>query len=457
MRLWIVAVAFGLLAACAPTRTLRAEDIRPIPESAHGGHVSGLRAALDGGQPDPFGEPAPPSTVRVFLVHGIREDNRRYSERWQNAIIDQLSSDGAEFRETRSEPIQLHRGYSAFIRFVTDEITLIDATTESSLTRHTWTDANNASRQIVFYEFFWAPLRDQMKYEFFGCFDAPDYARAQTDRDTSWTCNESNGGARPNSDSRTMLNSYLKDSLLVGGFADAVIEIGAVGDVLRDDTDLALCIMARDELEEANVILPPYSTAERCDLDAIPADRLADAEYVLRRAQNFAITHSLGSQFFLSDQIRRSMAFSEQPSNNQSLSLAMFDDATVYMFANQVALLNFSMMTAACTPTDNGTSDCPNPYLDESTGSHFGPLTTYVAFNDADDLLGFELPPYLAGTFGGVNLINISVRNPGFQIRPFFKSPTAAHGNQADNPAIISAIVEGFDVPARAPATRTER
>ncbi|MCG8442134.1 MAG: hypothetical protein MI723_10035 [Caulobacterales bacterium] len=89
---------------------------------------------------------------------------------------------------------------------------------------------------------------------------------------------------------------------------------------------------------------------------------------------------------------------------------------------------------------------------DETEGGEpTGSLTTYVAFNDVNDLLGFELPPYLADVSLTGPLINVSVRNPAFRLGPLLKAPTATHTSQADNPAIIHAIVEGFDIPDRRP------
>ena len=75
-------------------------------------------------------------------------------------------------------------------------------------------------------------------------------------------------------------------------------------------------------------------------------------------------------------------------------------------------------------------------------------MSTYVAFNDTDDLLGFELPPFLADTDGN-RYVNVSVRNPGWRLPGLLKDPAAAHTAQARTPAIVRANAEGFGLPAR--------
>lgn len=42
-------------------------------------------------------------------------------------------------------------------------------------------------------------------------------------------------------------------------------------------------------------------------------------------------------------------------------------------------------------------------------------------------------------------LVNVSVRNPGFSIPWLFKNPKDAHNNYFENEAVINAVVEGLD------------
>ena len=145
----------------------------------------------------------------------------------------------------------------------------------------------------------------------------------------------------------------------------------------------------------------------------------------------------------------------------ETLAFYLLDQKTVFMLANQVALLGLSRLDAVCEPS-NPLNRCPNDALkkvDEyvKSAEPSGTLTTWVAFNDVNDLLGYELPGYLpeVGTTGA--LINVTVQNPGFRFLRALKDPNAAHTKQAENAAIIDAIVEGFDVPAAAPAKPLKR
>jgi hypothetical protein len=74
-------------------------------------------------------------------------------------------------------------------------------------------------------------------------------------------------------------------------------------------------------------------------------------------------------------------------------------------------------------------------------------MAKLVAFNDIDDDLGFELPPYMpdTGLFGG--LVNVSVRNPTWSIPFLLKDPAGTHTHQHKNPAIVEAVTDGFDLP----------
>ena len=85
--------------------------------------------------------------------------------------------------------------------------------------------------------------------------------------------------------------------------------------------------------------------------------------------------------------------------------------------------------------------------MDEKKKTGMVPVTKYVAFNDVDDLLGFELPPYLADVGLQGQHINVSVSNPGVRFPWLFKSPSDAHTQQDRNPAVIKAIVEGINLP----------
>lgn len=179
----------------------------------------------------------------------------------------------------------------------------------------------------------------------------------------------------------------------------------------------------------------------------------------LADAKVFGITHSLGSFLMLDAQHRFAQARVQRPAAaglasadevQESLLFWLFDDATVFMNANQVSLLSLALLSPAGCQPSSGSGPCSNRLLRRpepwDQPSPLAQMSTYVAFNDTDDLLGFELPPFLADTDGN-RYVNVSVRNPGWRLPWLLKDPSAAHTAQARNPAIVRAIAEGFDVP----------
>jgi hypothetical protein len=276
---------------------------------------------------------------------------------------------------------------------------------------------------------------------------------------------------------------------MVRGFADAVIINGAAGDVMRDDLSLATCAMAYDTLAYIRYVKPdvqravvarvpdlsedrlvrlsvlPRFSAQRCDASNFQQndiETLHRISFLGKNREYFAITHSLGSYFLMDAQARHRWGKSAETDGFDQLQ--MFDQATIFMFANQVALLNLANLEMKCIPVAE-TEPCANRRLtsiwkeDESNREKdffsFG-STDYVAFNDVDDDLGFELPPYLADVGFG-RMINVSVRNPAFWSIPFIiRNPAEVHTRQEDNPAVVHAVINGITLPPQgAPRTST--
>src|SRR5262249_53667934 len=148
--------------------------------------------------------------------------------------------------------------------------------------------------------------------------------------------------------------------------------------------DQAFCFVARDVLRQ-----PRHPG--RCHLDALigasPADPPDSVSARLRRRLSqtpiVAITHSLGS-FLVFDGQMRSMKASLTETLNWFLTqrlpkeipaYGLLDNGTVFMFANQVALLQLARTPVECTHYP-----CPIRFMpDYRPGSQ---STTYVAFND---------------------------------------------------------------------------
>ncbi len=450
--LLLAVVTAAALSACSANRALQPEQIRPLNNNtffAQNRQVEGLRAAL---------QASPDRPVQVMVLHGMIANEAEYSEELQRALAQRLGLREAD--DNDSDPLPVHRGYS-FTPFYSyqplgDQGLPLPV---STLRRTAWVDADapaGAPERLVFHELLWAPLRDQVKQRFISCFESA----ALRDSPDCPSFSE----VRPNTDSPALLNRMLKDQFMVNGFADATLVLGPVGDVLRDDVMLALCALAVDILRPLPGMVPP-AQGDRCDLAAVaPTRELREqAAQALVDAKVFGITHSLGS-FLILDAQHRFAEFPDEgggvgsPDNDivqETLLFLLFDDATVFMNANQVSLLLLARLSPeACERDDRSDAPCPNRLLrrldpwERPMPMSVFQMSTYVAFNDTDDVLGFELPPFIAES--GLNrYINVSVRNPGWSLPGLLKDPDAAHTAYERNPAILQAIVEGFEVQVR--------
>jgi len=447
----LVAATLGILSGCAGN-ALSPEDIRPLHHSSGPlalERVNGIRQALESSTDAP---------VRLLAVHGMITNKAGYSDTLQKRLAERLGMQVGIV----SEQTPLARGYDFVPSYGAQPFDGVTRLVESSLKRTAWTTSGPDGRpveRLVVYELLWSPLRDQIKDDFGGCFE-----RGETGG--SSRC-KSFSTARPNPDPRFIINRALKETITLGGFADATLVLGPIGDVVRDDMTLALCVVASDFLAPGgNALQDARST--RCDLarSARAAGGFDEAMQTLQRRKFLAVTHSLGS-FFLMDAQHAFTAAEAQTQGNVCaragpacdeqqqgrMLFQMTDPATVFMNANQVSLLSLARLSSSgCRPVRG--KECPNPFLRSRSGGMepwnqiqgFPRMTVFVALNDTNDLLGFELPPYL-GDIDGNRFVNVSVRNPAFTIPGLFKNPGGAHTNQADNPAVIEAIVEGFALP----------
>jgi hypothetical protein len=436
-------LAAAVLPGCSVRQQLRDGDIRPLP---HFGitRVNGLRDGLSRAT----GEP-----VRVLVVHGMRTHTPGYSEGMQAGLARELGlvpRDG-----NRPIVADIVRGYDITVRSGRQPFSGEVRVPQSQIRRYAWTDPQRPDEErVVFYEVLWAPLRDNVKSHFLACFETGAGSPEEH------PC-PGFDGASMNADHRAAGNRALKNHVLVGGFGDATIVLGPLGHVLRDDVTLAACMLARDVLTRGRAAFQPAQASGRCtlaDSTAQPVAPLTERAAALQRTEFFTITLSLGS-FLVMDAQR---LFAEErvdpdpakraEAERENLAFNLFDDATVFMLANQVSLLHLGRLQAICHPTVEG-AECPNPVLptfeDWMNGQEpLNQMTTYVAFNDTDDLLGFELPWYLPreGLFGP--LVNVSVRNKAPRYLGLFEDPRT-HVRHELNRAVLGAIANGFDVPQR--------
>ncbi|MBK7352519.1 MAG: hypothetical protein IPJ05_01810 [Nitrosomonas sp.] len=452
----LVVAMTTMISSCVPQYHIKKAEIRPLYSSSTK-RVDGLRQAL---------LDSPDSPIRIIVVHGMITSEPKYSENLQQRLAETL---GLILGKREEYPTYIYRGYD-FIPFLGpqpfDGVIHLKA---SEVRKSTWVDPSNLNAdRLVVYEVLWAPLRDEVKNHFFACFES----RAI---DPEKECPILSKAER-NSDYRTIINGALKDSILVNGFADPMIVLGPIGDILRDDIAQTICMIASDTLASSGFNLK-QSQNMRCDLSSVIQHHKSDqiskqvAATVLEKTKFFAMTHSLGSFLFIDAQQRfaqireeveerKRAKESEEISQlskdeiQESLLFSLIDHATVFMSANQIALLQLGRLSAEGCKPHNNESKCPNRLLRNRADVTekdipLGSLTTYVAFNDVNDLLGFELPPYLAATGLFGTLVNVSVQNPGLTVPFIFKNPGAAHTGHENNPAVIEAMVEGIVFPEK--------
>lgn len=421
-------ILFALIIGCSQAHLLP-EDIRPFYNSSVD-CVQGMRSALAA---------SPDAPVRVLMLHGMITRDPGYSEHLQKKIAQERLQLDRQSEEVTPEPIE--RGYKVIV-FDGPQPLEIDVP-QSEVRRTAWRDKTTKRDRLVFYEVRWAEPRDVIKNRFLACFEAGVEA----------TECQPIGKILPNPDRRALLNGFAKKKLMVDGFADATIVLGEIGHVFRDDVRLAMCMVASEIMD------PAKRRSGRCRFGEIARKAgLPETYDRLQKAPFFAITHSLGSFLLLDGQIRfmELQATDNRAEQEEMAAFALMDFKTVFMRANQISLLHLSRLKVKCEP-----EPCPNRLLSSfdpltAGAGEFPPMTTYVAFNDQNDLLGFELQPYF-GERGVVGeLVNVSVRNGGWLIPFVLKNPLAAHTASDTNPAIIDAIVEGFDLP-KDPSSRSAR
>lgn len=129
---------------------------------------------------------------------------------------------------------------------------------------------------------------------------------------------------------------------------------------------LAICHVARDVLGRNHGAVTPLRLARpdaRCDMVDLIANNatLSNAGQHLRRVSVFALTHSLGSFLVIDAQQRAAVdrATASRDVQREALAFALLDDATVFMFANQVSLLELGRVSVGCMMREREAT-CPN-------------------------------------------------------------------------------------------------
>jgi hypothetical protein len=232
-----------------------------------------------------------------------------------------------------------------------------------------------------------------------------------------------------------VLNRSLKNGLMDWGFADAVMALGPMEDVLSAGIRELLIKSLQSSIKDAST----------------PAAK-ADAEV-------FFVTHSLGSYLSLIA-LDTDLLGSDNPDlsgfqmtleQKRAADYFSAHTAEFYFLANQIALLQLAWVSSS-TEHDAGT--CPSAGGEKSVpgsiahwlckrdsylmeGASVAPMPQIIAWSDPNDLLSWEVPQ-----IDGVHVVNITVRNSGFKLPPILESPTAAHANYAKNREILRMILK---------------
>jgi hypothetical protein len=234
----------------------------------------------------------------------------------------------------------------------------------------------------------------------------------------------------------TTLNRSLKNGLMDWGFADAVLALGPMEEVLSAGVRELMIKSLQSYAKNLKI-------SEGEDVDA----------------EVFFITHSLGSYLALiacnSDlpgpQEPELSSFQITSEQRQAADYFSTHTAGFYFLANQIALLELARVSAAtsgnggpCASTSEGRSVpssiahwiCQRKlYLKQRPS--VVPEPQIIAWSDPSDLLSWEVPD-----IEGVHVVNIPVHNSGFRVPPFIESPTDAHANYARNQEVLRLILK---------------
>ena len=311
----------------------------------------------------------------------------------------------------------------------------------------------NGHTPILLDEFNWWPIAYPLKCRWLIARDAlltgaskpqlsicttpttPDPAHSQRYLSYQWIGNSENSEVSHIKRRAKILNRSLKNGLMDWGFADAVIALGPI--------EAVLCAGIRELL-----IKSLQSSVTDASTSAVKSD-----------AEVFFVTHSLGSYLSLialdSDMLGPDnpdlSGFQMTPEQKQAADYLSAHTAEFYFLANQIALLQLAWVSsspehdAGPCPSASGEKSVPgsiahwlckrDTYLTERTS--VDPVPQIIAWSDPNELLTWEVPP-----IDGVHVVNIRVRNSGFELPPFLESPTAAHSNYAKNREVLRMILK---------------
>jgi hypothetical protein len=310
-----------------------------------------------------------------------------------------------------------------------------------------------AHTPILLDEFNWWPLAYPLKCRFLVARDfrltgaskaqlsvcatstAPDPAHAKRYLSYQWIENSEASELNHIKRKARVLNRSLKNGMMDWGFADAVMALGPMEDLLSAGIRELLIKSLQSEVKDA------YTPGAKVD------------------AEVFFVTHSLGSYLslialdtnFLGSDNPDLAGFRMTPEQKQAADYFSAHTADFYFLANQIALLQLAWVSnstasdAGACPSASGEKSVPgsiehwlcerDSYLADRAS--VAPIPQIIAWSDPNDLLSWEVPQ-----INGVHVVNITVRNSGFKLPPFFESPIAAHANYAKNREVLRMILK---------------
>src|SRR5215469_3086812 len=220
-----------------------------------------------------------------------------------------------------------------------------------------------------------------------------------------------------------LVNRKLKSGLMDWAFTDAVLSLGPMRQLMIEGL--------RQLIQQA--MQPP---------DDNSPDTAASQEFII-------VTHSLGSYLIFA----ALDSTGADPSSTQNLSYVFAHTSRVYFFANQLRLLEMANLDLSLGSNFKqhltGWVNARTAYLASAGISPNENPLQIIAWNDASDLLTWEVPPIC-----GVEVENHTVRNT-FNWFGLAESPTKAHDYYGLNPKVIHGLMNSnfHAEPQTCPAT----
>lgn len=264
---------------------------------------------------------------------------------------------------------------------------------------------------------------------------------------------------------KSLLNAWLKRTLMDSGFGDAASYLSPLGSLERDGLESTLCLMFADAINTPEAAaVPPGSHCFEGLARMVTAPSMNAVEFDF-------LSHSLGSRM-LYDVLSPSdpIAGGRSPLAVQARSVLLHRTRNFFMAANQLPLLAVADLTVAQAPQEGGPGPMlaarpPQPLASKGLASvlelrqapvrapnALGEPTvinptssglTVLAFQDPDDFLGFKASDATPGPAPNApRILDIVHRNTD-QWAFLVADPAAAHDHELVEPNSLRMILCG--------------